>query len=160
MLRGLFYCPSFRYNFCMSLLTTLASWKNALLGKLWKRIDPAFSRYPVDVFFPPSTTFDGDIESASLVRIEGEVRGNIRCPVAVFASTAKATVEVESHCIYIEGYCRGVFRSTILYLAPEGRVEGEVHTETLYIEDGARMRGRICVGGHGKVYETWEALTS
>lgn len=144
----------------MSLLAILASWKNAFLGKLWRRIDPAFSRYPVDVFFPPSVAFDGEIESTSLVRIEGEVRGSIRCPVTVFASTAKATVEVESYCIYIEGHCRGVFRSNTLYLAPESQVEGEIHTETLYIENGGRMRGRICVGGHRKAYETWEALAS
>ncbi len=144
----------------MSLLATLGSWKNALLRRLWRRIDPAFSRHPVDVFFPSGVAFEGEIESASLVRIEGEVRGSIRCPVVVFSPTAKATVEVESQCLYVEGHCRGVFRSTVLYLAPEGRVEGEVHTETLYIEDGARMRGRICVGGHEKTHEAREALTS
>lgn len=144
----------------MPLVVTLASWKNAILGRLWRRFDPAFSRYPVDVLFPPSSSFEGAIESTSLVRIEGEARGNIRCPVTVFAETAKATVEVESHCLYIEGRCRGVFRSTVLYLAPKAFVEGEVHTETLYIEDGARMRGRICVGGHEKSHEARETLAS
>lgn len=144
----------------MPILAVLSSWKNAFLGKLWRKMDPAFSQHPVDVFFPSGVSFEGEIESASLVRVEGEVWGSIRCPVAVFAETARATVEVESQCLYIEGHCRGVFRSTVLYLAPRGRVEGEVHTETLYIEDGARMRGRICVGGHVKADETREALTS
>lgn len=142
----------------MSVVTALVEWKNALLGKLWKRLDPAFGRYPVDVFFPPGVSFEGDIESESLVRIEGEVKGNVRCPVVVFAPSAKATVEVESQCLYIEGHCRGVFRTGVLYLAPLGRVEGEVHTETLYIEDGARMRGRVCVGGHGESQAAREAL--
>jgi cytoskeletal protein CcmA (bactofilin family) len=144
----------------MSVLATLVQWKNTLLGKLWRKFDPVFSQYPVDVFFPQGVFFDGEVESASLIRVEGEVRGSIRCPVVVFATTSKATVEVESRCLYIEGYCRGVFRSDMLYLAPSGHVEGDIHTETLYIEDGARMRGRICVGGHGKTHAAWEALTS
>jgi cytoskeletal protein CcmA (bactofilin family) len=133
----------------MSFLRVLVEWKDIISQKLWKRtLDPLLGRYPVEVFFPEGVSFTGEVESDGVVRVEGDFRGNLQCPVAVLASNSRVTAGVQAQCLYIEGRCRGIFRVEMLYLAPQGDVEGEVHTETLYIEDGARMRGRLCVGGH------------
>lgn len=127
----------------------LVEWKDILFRKLWRKsLDPFLGRYPVEVFFPEDVSVVGEIESDGIVRVEGNFRGNLRCPVAVLASSSWVTAEVQAQCLYIEGRCRGIFRVEMLYIAPRGDVEGEVHTETLYIEDGARMRGRLCVGGY------------
>lgn len=100
---------------------------------------------PVEVFLPPSVTLEGNIETIGLVRVEGTLKGKIKCPIIVIAKDAQATVEVEAQCVYVEGSLRGIVSSYLFYLSSSGKAEGEIKTEVLFVDQGAWMKGKLLV---------------
>jgi len=100
---------------------------------------------PVEVFLPPLVTLEGNIETPGLVRVEGILKGKVKCPVIIIAEHARATVEVEAQCVYVEGSLRGIVNSYLFYLSSSGKVEGEIKTEILFVDQGAWMKGKLLI---------------
>ena len=108
-------------------------------------IERAIKKYPVELYLPMNTIFDGTIKVDGLIRLEGEVHGKIQCPIIIIAESAKVTAEIEAGCLYIEGHFRGIARISFLYLSHQGRCEGDIHTGCLFVEEGSWMKSKITV---------------
>ncbi len=89
------------------------------------------------------TTFKGNITGKGLLRIDGEVEGNIsNTGDIIIGENGTAKVELKARNITIAGYCEGVIEA-------EGRVElkntgtsiGTLKTKKLLIEEGAVLSG-------------------
>jgi len=99
----------------------------------------------VEVFLPSSVVLEGNIEATGLIRVEGILKGKVKCPVIVIAQNAQATVEVEAQCVYVEGSLRGIVSSYLFYLSSSGKAEGEIKTEVLFVDQGAWMKGKLLI---------------
>mgnify|MGYP001198610115 FL=1 len=108
-------------------------------------LDRLLRECPVEVFLPPLVILEGNIETPGLVRVEGTLKGRVKCPVIVIAENAQAIVEVEAQCVYVEGLLRGIVNSSFFYLCSSGKVEGEIKTKTLFVEQGAWMKGKLLI---------------
>ncbi len=142
---GLFLCSFFSIIENMEAQMVLARLKQFLSRKLRHSLNHSFSRLPVSVFLPTRSSFEGDIETDALVRIEGKMIGRIKSSVVIVAQQAKTTAEVEADCLYVEGNFQGIARTRLLYLAHGGSVNGEVRAESLYVHQGAFMKGKVAI---------------
>ena len=94
------------------------------------------------------TTVEGTLTSNRDVRIEGEMRGTIRCQGLLhIAEGADVDATVEAASVTVAGRlrgnvtCRGRFQ-----IMPTGRVLATVTTESLVINEGAIFEGELQMG--------------
>ena|GEM_PF-360100 len=143
----IFFRRLFWYNTVqMQRLKFLDKWSQSLSFKSRHDFLDRFLRdCPVEVFLPSSVTLEGNIEATGLIRVEGILKGKVKCPVIVIAQNAQATVEVEAQCVYVEGSLRGIVSSYLFYLSSSGKAEGEIKTEVLFVDQGAWMKGKLLI---------------
>lgn len=91
------------------------------------------------------TAFEGTLTSSRDLRIEGEMRGTVRCQGLLYVaegSDIDATVEAANVTVagQLQGNitCRGK-----LQILPSGRVTAKVITESLVINEGAVYEGEL-----------------
>ena len=104
---------------------------------------------PLDLFVPPSAFLRGEIESRGLVRIEGELRGGLSCPVLYVAEGAKVIAEVKSDFVYLAGSMRGIIRADYLYISSGGEFQGDVFAKTFWTEKGGKFKGKVVIEDYG-----------
>ncbi len=97
----------------------------------------------INTIIGKDTIFKGNINGKGLLRIDGEVEGNIsNTGDIIIGENGTAKVELKARNITIAGYCEGVIEA-------EGRVElkntgtsiGTLKTKKLLIEEGAVLSG-------------------
>ena len=126
--------------------SVICNWQDKIRTQSNQRfIDTVIKKHPVELYLPENTYFEGEIEVDGLIRLEGEIHGNIRCPIAIIAETAKVTAEIEAGCLYIEGQFRGIARVSFFYLSKKGLCQGNVITSCMFIEEGARMNSKVTI---------------
>jgi len=107
----------------------------------------------------PSTSIDattqvtGKLRCEETIRIDGRMKGEIRCEKTVFVGQA-ADIEasIQADAVVIAGEVRGDIaakRKITLKITLEGtaRVTGDLATPGIVIEEGAKLEGRIVIGG-------------
>jgi cytoskeletal protein CcmA (bactofilin family) len=89
--------------------------------------------------------FEGNITSASGLRIEGRVRGKVKCDHSVVVGhTAKVEAEIESQSVLIDGEVIGnVTAKDQIEITQRGRLRGDIQTPKLVTEPGAHFDG-VC----------------
>lgn len=121
--------------------------------KMWRRnkgrgdhlFPPGWQNYPVDFLLPEKSRLEGGVTSNNTVRIEGDLRGKIICPVLIVSVSGKVMAEVETGLLYLEGSFKGIARTNFLYLSPTAHLEADVWVNSLYVEEGARVKGHTFV---------------
>ncbi|MCS7003848.1 MAG: polymer-forming cytoskeletal protein [Cytophagales bacterium] len=98
------------------------------------------------------TTIIGDIESAGNLRIDGKLRGNIKCKAKVALGEGSI---VEGNIIAqnaeIQGEVQGIIEVTeLLILKPSAKVIGDILTSRLIVEDGAIFMGNCKMGNRAQ----------
>lgn len=114
----------------------------------------------IDSLIGVGTTIEGDITFTGGLRIDGEVRGNVKSAgdqsgTLVISEQARVEGEVHVSHLVVNGSVIGpLFSSEFLELQPRARVTGDVHYNTLEMHLGAVVQGRLVhQGGNTKTVE-------
>lgn len=91
------------------------------------------------------TSVEGTLTSSRDIRIEGELRGTLRCEGAIqIAEGALVDATVEAGGITVAGTLRGSIGCRgKLHILTTGFVSGTITTKTLVIEEGGRCEGDL-----------------
>jgi cytoskeletal protein CcmA (bactofilin family) len=95
------------------------------------------------------TTIEGTLSYAGGLRIDGTVKGDVRCvngdPGMVIISELGAVIgEVHAAHLVVSGKVNGpIFVSDVLELQPKAQVIGDVHYRAVEIHHGAVVEGRL-----------------
>ena len=96
------------------------------------------------------TTLVGDITFSGGLRIDGTVRGAVRCVegekggMLVISEHGRIEGEVRAAHLVVAGAIAGpVFASELVELQPKARVAGDVHYRALEMHHGAIVDGRL-----------------
>ncbi len=91
------------------------------------------------------TTVEGTLTSSRDIRIEGELRGTLRCEGWIqIAEGARVDATVEAGGITVAGMLRGSIDCRgKLHILKTGFVSGTITTKTLVIEEGGRCEGDL-----------------
>ncbi len=88
--------------------------------------------------------FTGELQGASVIRIEGKIIGNVNVDAGVVLGE-KGFIKgnIKSQSVIIYGTVNGDVRSTHLEIKKTGHVNGEITTDSLEIELGAQYNGKL-----------------
>jgi len=94
------------------------------------------------------TTIVGDIESAGNLRIDGKLRGNIKCKAKIALGDGSAVEgNIVAQNAEIQGEVNGTLEiGELLVLKPSAKVFGDIITSRLIVEDGAIFVGNCKMG--------------
>ncbi|MFZ1529322.1 MAG: polymer-forming cytoskeletal protein [Ferruginibacter sp.] len=96
------------------------------------------------------TTIVGDIESNSDIRLDGTIKGNIRCKAKVIIG-AEAVVEGSVHCRHADifGHVKGGLEvSDLLQLKGKAIIDGDISTGKLMMENTVSFNGQCRMGAN------------
>jgi cytoskeletal protein CcmA (bactofilin family) len=95
-------------------------------------------------FLDRGVKLEGTLELMGTFRIDGEVRGKVRCKERlIVGESGRLEGEVEGAIVSVSGKIHGTVRGTQrVEILPSGQIEGEVHTSCLVIEAGGVIEGR------------------
>ncbi len=104
-------------------------------------------------FLDQGVVLEGTLELAGTFRIDGTVKGIIRCKDRlIVGESARLEGEIESAIVSVAGRINGTVRGTNrVEILPSGVVEGDVDTPTLVIEAGGVLEGRCRMRAEAKV---------
>ncbi len=103
----------------------------------------------IDSLIGAGTTIEGDIEFTGGLRIDGQIKGNVRAvgdgsSTLVVSEQARIEGEVNVTHVVINGTVIGPVRSgEFLELQPRARVTGDVEYNTVEMHLGAVVQGRL-----------------
>jgi cytoskeletal protein CcmA (bactofilin family) len=114
----------------------------------------------IDTLIGPGTTISGDIAFSGGLRIDGEVKGNVRATgdqtsTLVISEHARIEGEVSVAHLVINGAVVGpVVSGSFLELQPKARVAGDIQYNAIEMHLGAVVEGRLIhTGQPGKAVE-------
>ncbi len=114
----------------------------------------------IDSLIGAGTKIEGDVTFAGGLRVDGEVKGNVRSTgdgggTLVLSEHARIEGEIHVSHLVINGTIIGpVYSSEFLELQPRARVTGDVQYNSLEMHLGAIVQGRLVhQGGTGKTVE-------
>ena len=95
-------------------------------------------------FLDRGVKLEGTLELAGTFRIDGEVKGTVRCKERlIVGENGRLEGEIECTIVSVAGKINGKLSgSNRVEILPSGVVEGEVHTPCLVIEAGGVLEGR------------------
>lgn len=114
---------------------------------------------PIDSLIGAGTTINGDIAFTGGLRVDGQVKGNIRSAgdkigTLVLSEMAKIEGEIEVGHVVVNGTVAGPIRAReYLELLPKARVTGDVSYKTIEIHVGAIVMGRMVHEGEARLSE-------
>ena len=95
------------------------------------------------------TKFNGKLNCKESLRIDGRLKGELRCDNTVIigeAAIVEATIHADA--VVIFGEVKGdVFAIRKITLEASARMTGDLSTPGIVIEEGAKVRGSIVIGG-------------
>lgn len=102
---------------------------------------------PINTVLGTDINYEGDISGDSIIRIDGNVKGNISLKQGIILGE-KAYVEgnMDSDYIILFGHIKGNIKSKEIILKATGVVEGDIYTDALEIEMGSRYNGNLKIG--------------
>ena len=92
-------------------------------------------------FLGPDLTIVGNLESHSLIQVEGTVQGDVHARQIIIGSKARVTGNVVADEVTVGGEVDGSVRGLTVTLLSGSRVDGEMHHKSLAIEHGAHFVG-------------------
>jgi cytoskeletal protein CcmA (bactofilin family) len=100
-------------------------------------------------FLDAGAEFSGLLKTSGTVRIGGHFEGRIESEdYVILSKTARVHANIDAEAAVISGEVRGnVVARRKITLDATARVTGDLTTPGIVIEEGARLRGRITIGG-------------
>ncbi|MEO8568988.1 MAG: polymer-forming cytoskeletal protein [Ginsengibacter sp.] len=88
--------------------------------------------------------FTGELQGATVVRIEGKVIGNVNVTGGVIlGETGDIEGDIITNSAIVYGTVNGNIKSGQLEIKKTGQVNGDITTDTLEIELGAQYNGKL-----------------
>ncbi len=113
-----------------------------------KTASPAIRTVAPTTSIDATTTISGKLRCGETIRIDGRMKGEIRCDKTVIVgqgAIVEATIQADA--IVIAGYVKGdIVAKRKVTLESSGRVTGDLSTPGIVIEEGAKLEGRIVIG--------------
>ena len=93
------------------------------------------------------TTLSGKLRCKETLRIDGRVKGEVRCDkTVIIGECAVVEASIQAECIIICGEVKGdIVARRKITLEKTGRVSGDLATPGIVIEEGAKLEGRIVI---------------
>lgn len=97
----------------------------------------------VETILGAGTLIEGDIYTKGSLRVEGQVKGNIKAEGDLFiGEKGVIETEVEARNVVIAGTVNGnITASQKIEILPSGKLTGDIRTRILKIEEGAFFSG-------------------
>jgi cytoskeletal protein CcmA (bactofilin family) len=89
-------------------------------------------------------TITGTLESEGDVRVEGQIKGDIRCAHLVVGKDAKVNGDIVAEEAVVRGKVKGSIRANRVILQDSACVESDIYHRTLSIDEGACFDGQSC----------------
>ena len=104
-------------------------------------------------FLDSSTVFEGKLQCADSLRIDGVVKGEIQCAQKVaIGETGRVSATIEADTVVIAGEVNGnITARRKVTLEKTGRLNGDLCTPGIVIQEGAKLEGRITIGEDAEV---------
>ncbi|HHW47671.1 MAG TPA: polymer-forming cytoskeletal protein [Clostridiaceae bacterium] len=98
----------------------------------------------IDTLIGASTTFNGNIESEGIIRIDGKINGEVKTSGGVYiGKNAKITGNIYSSNVYISGTVIGnVFSSGIVRIFSTAKLIGDIEVKSFISDEGAIFQGK------------------
>lgn len=88
-------------------------------------------------------TIEGNINSAGILEIEGNVKGTINGNSVILREECFVEGLIVSDSLSIRGRFEGSIKAKHLHISSKARVHGEIEYESLSVEDGAYIDGQF-----------------
>lgn len=108
------------------------------------------STKPSASFIAAGTTFEGNLECEGDIRIDGRIKGNVRCMSKVVLGT-EGVIEgdVFTREADLMGKVEGrVWTNELLYMHQNASVNGDIHASKLMIDPTASFNGQCKMGAN------------
>ncbi len=89
-------------------------------------------------------TITGTLESEGDVRVEGRIKGDIRCAHLVVGREATVSGDIVAEEAVVRGKVKGSIRANRVILQDSACVESDIYHKTLSIDEGASFDGQSC----------------
>jgi cytoskeletal protein CcmA (bactofilin family) len=89
-------------------------------------------------------TITGTLESEGDVRVEGQIKGDIRCAHLVVGREATVSGDIIAEEAVVRGKVKGSIRAYRVILQDSACVESDIYHKTLSIDEGASFDGQSC----------------
>lgn len=103
----------------------------------------------IDTLIGSGTMVEGNLSYTGGLRIDGTVKGNVRCATAdacmvVVSEMGHVEGEIHAAHLVVSGRVTGPVHVTeLLELQPKARITGDVHYRAIEIHQGAVVEGRL-----------------
>jgi cytoskeletal protein CcmA (bactofilin family) len=99
----------------------------------------------------PGTYVEGTIKADTDIRIDGEVKGNLKCDgKLILGEKGKITGDVVCQNALIEGEIIGTVKVTeLLHVKESAKIDGDISTDQLMVQPGAVFNVKCSMGNEG-----------
>lgn len=109
---------------------------------------PSNEKAEVNTLIGASTSLQGDINFSGVMRVDGEIQGNIvgetSNSILILSDNGKIVGELKVDNLIVNGSIEGnVFIGEKIELYPNAKITGDVHYNLLEMEVGAEVNGRM-----------------
>ena len=117
---------------------------------------PNVSDISINTIVGQGSAFNGDIEAAGFVRVDGTVRGDVGARGrVVVGERARMESDIVGTTVIIGGVVKGnVFASERVVVLSTGLVIGDIITRRIQADDGVLIQGKIIACGEHGDYES------
>ena len=113
-------------------------------GETPKRIDT----FQVNTLIGEGCEFEGNLNLSSSTRIDGRVKGNIKCEATlIIGETGSVEGNIRCNEVVIFGTVNGNIEANKIELRGGSKLTGDIKTNILVVEEGAFYVGHCSMGG-------------
>jgi len=100
-------------------------------------------------YLGPATTITGELRCGESLRIDGNLKGEVHCDqLLTVGEKGSIHAAIEGDTVVIAGEVQGDIKARRkITLESTARVTGDLTTPGIVIQEGARLEGRIMIGG-------------
>ncbi len=110
---------------------------------------PAIRTVALSTSIDATTVISGKLRCGETIRIDGRMKGEIRCDkTVIIGQGAIVEASIRADAVVIAGDVKGdIVAKRKVTLESSGQVTGDLSTPGIVIEEGAKLEGRIVIGG-------------
>ncbi len=100
-------------------------------------------------FIDQGSEFEGKLSFRDTVRIDGRFSGEITSEnTLIVGESGEIDAEIRSKTVVVSGTVNGnMFAEAKVVLHKTAKINGDIHTPSLVVEEGAKITGKINMGG-------------